>query len=161
MELEIVPWYQSDRPEEGNQDKESSSEEEAVAAKKIKKKRGRKQKIIPEDGESNAVTTDDETQVSPHLSRTQINDIVGIVEPVTSTSGMTARGTSTASYPTATIPTIEISTAHNAISSVHTSMPGTAVTHSVETHRCNECYMGLGLHRKYSITGWVRQIDGR
>ena len=39
LEPEMVPWYQSDLPDEGNQDKESSSEEEVVVAKKIKKKR--------------------------------------------------------------------------------------------------------------------------
>ena len=78
------------------------------------------------------MTTDDGTQVCSRLSRTEINEIVGMVEPVTSTSGMTARGTSTASYSTAAMPTIEISPAHNPISSANTSLPGTAVMHQVE-----------------------------
>ena len=88
----------------------------------------------------------------------QINVIMGVVEPVTSTSGMTVRGTSTASYSTAAMPTIKISTAHNTISSVNTSMPG----HIQLRHtRCNECHTRLVLHRKYSVTGRVRQIDSR
>ena len=98
----------------------------------MKKKRVRKQKVPVDDQESNAVTTDDGAQVCSRLSRTEINEIVGVVEPVTSTSGMTARGTSTASYSTAAMPTIEISTAHNAISSANTSLPETAVMHQVE-----------------------------
>ena len=80
------------------------------------------------------MTTDEGTLMSSHLSRMQINEIVEVVEQVTSTSAMTARGTSTASYSTAAIPTFEVSTAHNTISSVNTSMPGTAVAHQVEAH---------------------------
>ena len=134
LEPEMVPWYPSYLPEESAEGKESSSDEEVVLAKTMKKKRGRKQKVPSEDQESNAVTTDEGTQVSSHLSRMEINDIVGVVEPVTSRSGMTARGISIASYSTAAMPTIEISTDHNAISSANTSMPGTAVMHPVETH---------------------------
>ena len=107
LEPEMVPWYPSDLPEEGAEGKESSSDEEVVVAKTMKKKRGRKQKVPSEDQESNARTTDEGTQVSSHFNRMEINEIVGVVEPVTSTSGMTARGTSTASYSTAAIPTID------------------------------------------------------
>ena len=72
--------------------------------------------------------------MSAHLSRMQINEILRVVELVTSTSRMTARGTSTASYSTAALPTFEISTACNTISSVNTPMPGTAMTHQGEPH---------------------------
>ena len=132
MEPRMVPWYPSDLPEEGAEGEESSSDEEVVLSKTMKKKRGRKQKVPLDDQESNAVTTDDGAQVSSRLSRMEINEIVGVVEPVTSTSGMTARGTSTASYSTAAMQTIEISTAHNAISSANTSLPGSAAMHQVE-----------------------------
>ena len=93
LESGMVPWYPSDLPEEGAEGEESSSDEEVVLAKTMKEKRGRKQKVPLEDQESNAVMTDEGTQVSSHLSRMEINEIVGVVEPVTSTSGMTARGT--------------------------------------------------------------------
>ena len=58
LDPRMVPWNQSDLSEEGDKDKESSSDKEVVATKKMKKKRGRKQKITPDDRESNAVTTD-------------------------------------------------------------------------------------------------------
>ena len=132
LEPGMVPWYPSDLPEEGAEGEESSSHEEVVLSKTMKKKRGRKQKVPLEDQESNAVTTDEGAQVSSRLKRMEINEIVGVVEPVTSTSGMTARGTSTVSYTTAAMPTIEISPAHNAISSANTSLPGTAVMLEVE-----------------------------
>ena len=132
LEPGTVPWYPSDLPEEGAEGEESSSDEEVVLSKTMKKKRGRKQKVPIDDQESNAATTDDGAQVCSRLSRTEINEIVDMGEPVTSTSGITARGTSTASYSTAAMPTIEISIAHNAISSANTSLPGTAVMHQVE-----------------------------
>ena len=91
LEPGMVPWYPSDLPEEDAEGKESSSDEDVVLAKTMKKKRGRKQKVPLEDQESNEVTTDEGTQVSSHLSRMEINEIVGVVEPVTSTSGMTAK----------------------------------------------------------------------
>ena len=129
LEPGMVPWYPSDLPEEGAEGEESSSDEEMVLLKAMKKKRGRKQKVPVDNQESNTVTTDDGAQEGSRLRRTEINEIVGVVEPVTSTSGMTARGTSTASYSTAAMPTIEISTTHNASSSANTSLPGTAVMH--------------------------------
>ena len=72
---------------------------------KCKKRRGRKPKVIHDETEESAVTTDADP------NRTQINERLGIVEPVTSTSGLTARGTPTATYSMAPAPTIAISTA--------------------------------------------------
>ena len=139
MELGRVPWYDDDTGGIRNPDKESTSEDEAVAEQqKNKKRRGRKPKVIHDETYESAVTTNAGAQINVGLNRMQINERLGIVEPVTSTSGLTARGTPTATYLTAPGPTIAIFTASDAIASVTTPRPVTAVAQRRETNPLQE-----------------------
>ena len=128
MELGRVPWYGDNTRGETNPDKESTSKDETMAEQqKSKKQRGRKPKVIHDETEESAVTTDAGARINAGPNRTQINERLGIVEPVTSTSGLTARGTPTATYSTAPAPTIAISTTGDAIASMTTPRPVTVV----------------------------------
>ena len=113
--------------------------------------------MIHDETEESAVTTDADASMNASLNRMQINERLRIVEPVTSTSGLTTRGTPTVTYSTAPAPIIAISTASDAIASVTTPRPVIAVVQRRRTNPLQELPIASAYHQSCRIIRQKRQ----